>query len=225
MSFDLLAPVYRWLEIICAGEKMHRCRTAFLDEIPPPEKILLLGEGHGRALAECRRRFDAAQITCVDASEKMLYQARRQLQRENLDAYRVEWIQADILAWSPPAKTYDLIVTNFFFDCFRPDQLAQMIPRIASGATPDANWLLADFQIPAAGLKRFRARLILRLLYIFFRLTTCLSASSITKPGPFLRNAGFTLHRRRESEWDLLHTDWWIMDKPTTFTVPKEWVA
>jgi SAM-dependent methyltransferase len=214
MSFDLLAPVYRWMEIICAGEKMHRCRTAFLDEIPPPQKILLLGEGHGRALAECRRRFDGAEITCVDASEKMLEQARRQLRRENLDARRVEWIQADILTWSPPPKTYDLIVTNFFFDCFCPDQLAQMIPGIAAGATSHANWLLADFQIPAAGLKRFRARLILRLLYTFFRLTTRLSANAITKPDPFFQKAGFTLHRRRESEWGLLHTDWWTGTTP-----------
>ncbi len=168
MSFDLLAPVYRWMEIICAGEKMHHCRMAFLDEIPQPKKILLLGEGHGRALAECRRRFADAQTTCVDASEKMLIQARRQLQLENLDASRVEFIHADILNWSPPAQTYDLIITNYFLDCFRPEQLTQIIPKIAASAASNANWLLADFQLPATGFKRIRGWLILRLLYIFF---------------------------------------------------------
>src|SRR5947207_3033135 len=53
MSFDLLAPHYRWMEFLLAGEKLHRGRTAFLDLIPPPEKILLAGEGHGRCLVEC----------------------------------------------------------------------------------------------------------------------------------------------------------------------------
>src|SRR5439155_22241467 len=34
MSFDTLAPHYRWMEFILAGKKLQRCRTAFLDEIP-----------------------------------------------------------------------------------------------------------------------------------------------------------------------------------------------
>ena len=44
MSFDLLAPHYRWMEFILAGEKLQRCRTAFLDELPAARNILLVGE-------------------------------------------------------------------------------------------------------------------------------------------------------------------------------------
>src|SRR6187399_1553649 len=72
MSFDRLAPYYRGMEFICAGEKMQRCRTTFLDQIPATQNILLLGEGHGRCLVECLRRFPRAHITCVDASQRML---------------------------------------------------------------------------------------------------------------------------------------------------------
>ena len=111
--------------------------------------------------------------------------------------------------WLPSSKTYDLIVTNFFLDCFRPEQLAQMIPRIAGISAPDANWLIADFQIPPAVLRRIRTRLIIWMLYVFFRMTTRLAAHKLIKPDSPLEKAGFTLHRRIESEWGLLHSDWW----------------
>jgi ubiquinone/menaquinone biosynthesis C-methylase UbiE len=209
MSFDTLAPHYRWMETILAGDKLHRCRTAFLDEVPPARNILLMGEGHGRSLVECRRRFPDARITCVDASARMLVQARRNLARHKLTADRAEFIHSDVLHWSPPAASSDLIVTNFFLDCFRAEQVAQVISQLATAATPDANWLLADFQIPRAGWKRLRSRLIIRSLYTFFRVMTRLPAKHLTPPDSFLEHAGFTLQRRAESEWGLLHSDWW----------------
>jgi ubiquinone/menaquinone biosynthesis C-methylase UbiE len=203
MGFDTLAPHYRWMEFVLAGEKLQRCRTAFLDEIKAARNILLLGEGHGRCLVECCRRFPGARIVCVDASERMLVQARK------LDAPQVEFIHADILNWSPSGKSFDLIATNFFLDCFRPEQLEHVIAQVAAAATPRANWLLADFQTPPAGLRRIRSRLILWAMYAFFRVLTRLPASKLTAPDAALGRAGFRLHRRIEAEWGLLHSDWW----------------
>jgi ubiquinone/menaquinone biosynthesis C-methylase UbiE len=209
MSFDLLAPYYRWMELLLAGNVMHRSRTAFLDKIPPPRQILLPGEGHGRTLLECRRRFPGARITCVDASNAMLHEARRTLARHHLREAQVQFLQADLLAWVPPAETYDLIITNFVLDCFRPDQLAQIIPRLAASATPEANWLLADFQNPPTGWRGLRARSILTSLYLFFRVTTGLPAQRLTRPDELLQRSGFSLHQRQAQDWGLLHSDWW----------------
>jgi spermidine synthase len=117
----------------------ENCNTAALPSLikyRDQKSILLLGEGHGRGLVECCRRFADAQITCVDASELMIARARRQLVRHNLKSGRVGFIHTDILNWLPSSKTYDLIVTNFFLDCFRPEQLEQMIPGIAGIAAP-----------------------------------------------------------------------------------------
>src|SRR5579862_4048205 len=68
MSFDRLAPHYRWLEIVLAGEKLQHCRTAFLSQIRDAHDVLILGEGNGRFLLECRKTLSSAQITCVDSS-------------------------------------------------------------------------------------------------------------------------------------------------------------
>ena len=209
MSFDLLAPHYRRMEFILAGEKLQRCRTTFLDELPVARNILLLGEGHGRCLVECCCRFPNAHITCVDASAAMLDQARRRLSRHNLNTTRVNFIHADVLDWTPTGANYDLIVTHFFLDCFRADQLAQIIARLGAVTTPDASWLLADFQIATSGLKRIRSRLILWAMYAFFRTITRLPTNKLTAPDSFLRRAGFTLNYRVEAEWGLLHSDWW----------------
>lgn len=216
MSFDTLAPHYRWMEFILAGEKLQRCRTAFLDEIPAARNILLLGEGHGRCLVECCRRFANAQISCLDASKPMLDQAHRRLLRHDLEASPVEYIHADALNWTPTGEPYDLIVTNFFLDCFRADQLEQIISRLAAVTTPGANWLLADFQTPRAGLRRIRSRLMLGTMYAFFRTMTRLPAHKLTMPNPFLERAGFNLIDRVESEWGLLHSDWWRRQKLET---------
>ena len=213
MSFDRLAPWYRWMELLCAGQKLQRGRIAFLGQIPPPRHILLPGEGHGRTLRECRRRFPEARITCVDASAGMIAQSRRQFARHEPATGQIEFIHADLLHWTPPARAYDLIITHYFLDCFRPEQLAQLIPRLAAAATPEANWLLADFQIPPAGLPRWRSQLILWSLYVFFRAVTRLPARRLTPPDAFLQAAGFTRRRRLIMEWGLLHSDWWFKFK------------
>lgn len=59
----------------------------------------------------------------------------------------VEFIHADLLEWDAPTDALDLIVTNFFLDCFPADQLALVISKLGKRATPDAHWLLADFEI------------------------------------------------------------------------------
>ena len=115
----------------------------------------------------------------------MLEQARRRLARYHANSDRVDFIHADALAWQPPSDAYDLIITQFFFDCFPADQLPALVAGLAGGLTEDANWLVADFQIPTHGLKRIRSRLIIWSLYLFFRVMTRLPAKVLTQPDIF----------------------------------------
>ncbi len=204
MSFDRLAPFYRTMELLSAGGKLQECRMAFLGEIPPPRRILLAGEGHGRFLPICAARFPEARITVIDSSAAMLEIARRKVRSGNVD-----FIHGDVLSWEGPSETFDLIFTHFFLDCFPPAELSVVISRLASAATPDANWLIADFQVPDGRAASLRSRIILSLLYTFFRLVTGLSASSLSPPEDDLEKAGFTRHRRITRDWGLLKSEWW----------------
>lgn len=209
MSFDALAPHYRWMELVLAGEKLQRCRTTFLDQISAPENILIWGEGNGRFLLECRRSWRQARIVCADASGRMLQLAKRRLNRKGLETNGIEFLRADVLEWSPPKEEFDLIVTHFFLDCFRAEQLQRIVSTLATAARSSAAWLMADFQTPEFGLQRFRAKVILKTMYLFFRVVTGLPARKLTRPDPFLIDNRFVLRNRRISEWGLLHTDLW----------------
>ena len=210
MSFDRIAPHYHRIERCFAGHALQRCRTAFLAEPEAPARVLILGEGDGRFLAELLRRHPRAEVTCVDASAAMLQLARA---RTGSTA-RVVFVHADILTWKPAAAGYDLVVTHFVLDCFRPEELAAVVGKLATAALPDARWLLSDFRVPAAGPAEFLARGLLRFLYAFFRRAARLCADRLTPPDRFLHAAGFVLRERRLHRWGLLHSDLWIRRGP-----------
>jgi SAM-dependent methyltransferase len=156
-----------------------------------------------------------AEVVSVDSSARMIELSRRRLVRSGLDPGRARFIHADVLA---PASArwdfgdcglFDLVVTHFFLDCFRADQLQRLIPIIADQTSTHAGWLLADFRVPARGLAKARATAILWLAYQFFRIATTLPACRLTPPDPFLQAQGFRLRDRRVCEWGLLHSDFW----------------
>lgn len=204
MSFDRLAPFYRAMEFFAAGGKLQRCRLAYVGEIPIPRKILLAGEGHGKFLPACVRRFPHAEIVVVDISLRMLEIARGQVTSD-----LVTFIHSDILDWDGPCGQFDLIVTNFFLDCFPPDELAAVVEKLDKLAAPDADWLLADFEIAPAGAARWRTRVIVAMLYGFFNIVTGLRTRALTPPDEALEKAGFVRHRRITCEWGLLKSEWW----------------
>lgn len=209
-NFDWLARHYFWMERILAGQKLQRCRAAYLAELPAPGRVLIVGQGHGRFVAALLKKYPGARCTCVDASRRMLDVARKRLEVLGLDATGVEFVHADILDWTPEGAVYDLVVTHFVLDCFRPEQLERVLAVLARAATPDARWLLADFHEPRTGAAKWRARAVLELMYLFFRWATRLPASELTPPDALLARCGFELRERRVYEWGLLHSDLWV---------------
>lgn len=208
MSFDRLAPHYRWMETLLAGTVLQQCRTRWLAEIPLPRRALLAGEGPGRMLEVCGRAWPRCDFTVLDASVGMIKEARRGWHRE-AGATRVNFIAADARDWPAPRGTFDLVVTNFFLDCFGPEDLKRIVGTLGRAAAPDATWLVNDFRLPPAGWRRLRARLVLGLAYGFFGAVTDISARRITAPDESLRAAGFVLQRRDEFNFGLLGADWW----------------
>jgi ubiquinone/menaquinone biosynthesis C-methylase UbiE len=209
MSFDRLAPHYRAMERMLAGPRLQRCRLAWLEKIQQPANILVLGEGHGRFLPELVRRFPDCPITCLDASSAMLMVAQGNLQRLIPQPANIQWVHSDVMKWTAPPSAYDLVVTHFFLDCFTATELDALVTKISASLKPRAEWLLADFHLPVDGVRRMRAKVILWLMYRFFRVATRLSATELVSPAPWLSAQGFMLKQQKTFEWGLLHSQLW----------------
>lgn len=216
VSFDPLARHYDWLEALTAGPRLERMRAAGLDALGGRKRILSMGEGHGRFAAACLARHPQAELTCVDASERMLVRARRRVEAAHgaEAAARITWVCADVLNWQPATgQKFDAIVTCFFLDCFPEATLERVIARLAASATPEAVWINADFAVPGRGWRRWRAQAIHAVMYTFFRAAVGLPARRWTAPDRWLAAQGFRLGARFESEWGLLRTDEWRRGK------------
>jgi len=213
MSFDRLAPHYRWMEAVLAGPRLQRVRTTWIGALTDRRRLLVAGVGHGPALAAVLRAHPQLHITCLDASAGMLRAAQRNAVRAGADRSRLQFIHASLPGWRP-TRQFDAVATHFFLDCFPPEQLRLVVDELAALATPDARWIVSDFTVPARGVRRWRARAVHALMYRFFRVAARLPARRWTNPDPFLEAAGFRLAGRRTSEWGLLQADLWQRTAP-----------
>ena len=211
MSFDLLAPHYRWMEAVLAGDKLQRCRVHWLDSVRHCRRALLVGEGNGRFLEACVDRLPKTQFTIVDASAKMLREAELRWHRAG-GGNRATFVDTTLPGLKLP-QSFDLVVTNCFFDCFNRDQLPTIIEDIANCATDDAIWLATDFTIPQSGWPKWRAKAVLRIAYSFFRITTKIEAKEIYPPDEFLRSCGFEMEQRIDADAGLIYSAMWQRTK------------
>ncbi len=189
------------------GSLLQRARTTWLDGLVDRRGVLSAGEGHGKFASAFVNRFPDAQLTCVEASSRMLERARR---RTSSSGTPVQWNHAALPAWSLPPRSFDAVVTCFFLDCFTREQLRAVVAALAASATDDAAWLVVDFAVPERGIAHGRARAIHAVMYGFFRAATQLPARRLTPPDEFLRGHRFQLAGRREFSWGLLRADLWL---------------
>ncbi len=140
----------------------------------------------------------------------MLAVARRHLEKHNPSAIdQVEWIHASLPDWRPPPATFDLIVTNFFLDCFDGELLERVVDCLAAGSTATGHWILTDFGKPARPLPRLAARACLWGMYRFFRAATRIPARSLESPAPHLHAHGFRKTQTRERLRGFLTSQLW----------------
>lgn len=182
MSFDALAPVYRGLETLVFGNALQRARTEFLPELASCRNVLVVGEGNGRFVHSLAVTNPHIRITCVEQSAEMIRLARCKADVEFVHS-KIENARLE--------RSYDVIVTNFFLDCFTESELPQIVQKLAADAQSSAIWLVAEFT-PAK-----RGKLLVWLMYRFFRVTTRISASRLPNYAPLLEQHGFRCEQRR----------------------------
>ncbi len=205
MSFDRLAPHYRWLETVGFGSVLQKARTRWIETVPRPKRVLTVGEGTGHFLRKFLCVHCDAVVDCVDSSARMLDFARLRIPD---GVNRVRFFEQDILSWAPPG-CYDLVVTNFVLDCFPQHELQLIVRKLAGLASPGAYWLLADFCIPKTSFRRVHAKIWLATLYWFFRTTTEVRTKRLVDPTPELQANGFVCLKRSQWRLGLVKSELW----------------
>ena len=190
-NFDHIARPYRWLEYLTLGRTLESCRLHYLPALRQQKRSLILGDGDGRFLAQLLAQNPYLQADAVDTSAAMLKLLRRRCEAASPNiAPRLQIHHTDALTFSPAqGKKYDLVVTHFFIDCLTQPDLEIFIHRIAPALTPGALWLVSDFRIPS-GPMRLPAKIIVRTLYLAFRILTGLRTTHLPDHATPLTHAG-----------------------------------
>jgi SAM-dependent methyltransferase len=207
-NFNRIARPYRWLEYLTLGTALENCRTHYLPQLLDRRRALVLGDGDGRFLAQLLATNPDLHADAVDTSATMLQLLRQRCEAATPNAAtRLRTHHANALT-IPLEDSYDLVVTHFFLDCLTQPDLDSLITRVNPTITPGALWLISDFRIPN-GLMRLPARLLVRGLYLTFRLLTGLRTTHLPDYATPLTQAGLTRIAHQHRLAGLLTTELW----------------
>jgi SAM-dependent methyltransferase len=208
-NFDRIARPYRWLEYLTLGRALERCRLHFLSQLTGCSHALVLGDGDGRFLARLLAANPSTTAAAVDTSAAMLTLLSN---RCAFASGHVITHHADALTFAlnpqPNSQQYDLIVTHFFLDCLTQPQVDALAHAIAPQLAAPALWLVSDFRIPP-GPMQIPARILVRGLYLSFRLLTGLRPTRLPNHAASLTNVGFTRIAHHHSLFGILTTELW----------------
>jgi SAM-dependent methyltransferase len=212
VNFDPIARPYRWLEYLTLGRTLERCRLHYLPNLLQQKRAIIFGDGDGRFLAQLLAQNRHLHADAVDTSATMLkLQGRRCRAADPNIASRLQIHHINALNFSPLSgekEKYDLVVTHFFLDCLTQTDLESLIHRISPSLAPGAIWLLSDFRVPS-GPMRLPAKLVIRTLYLAFRILTGLRTTHLPDHATPLARAGLIRVAYHHRLAGLLTTEIW----------------
>jgi tRNA (cmo5U34)-methyltransferase len=178
-GYDKLAPVYDRLAVFFVGKQIQQAQLKWLSYLSDRKKLLILGGGTGWMLPAVFQINPNLVIHYVDASAKMIAQAKAKAQSPLIQF--TKGTETDI-----PDRDYDAVLTHFYLDLFSDDQLPNLIAKLKMRLTNNALWLVTDFETHTMHCNVLR----FGLMYLFFRMMTGLKTQALPKWYNTLTNAG-----------------------------------
>ncbi len=195
------------MEYVSFGNALLETRCRYLEDCRNAKRVLLMGEGDGRFLQRLMEINSAAIFDYVDVSETMLALARHRCGNQRVRFHKLNPVTDEL-----PSTGYDLIVTHFFLDCLRDEEVQQLVAKIAASSA-EAQWLISEFAVPAHGWRRLRAQLWVGSLYEAFRMLTGLRVRQLPDYPSAFAFAGFHCTRSHTSSAGLLKSELWQRPK------------
>jgi len=210
MNCDGIAPYYETVEHFTFLRHLERRRFAFIGEARKARKAIVCGGGDGRFLARLLRGNAWVQVDIVEMSFSMIELTEKRVAGMG-PSYRerVRFRHGDIRTIDLANGWYDLIVTNFFLDCFFKPELQCVVNRLASCGTPETKWIVSDFKEAHSALGRVWTQWVIAGLYAAFWATTGLRGIRLPQYRAALANAGYSVRFEEEALGGLLYSSVW----------------
>jgi ubiquinone/menaquinone biosynthesis C-methylase UbiE len=165
-NYDKIAFSYDFIRKMILGNTIVDAQVCLLKFIPANSRILIVGGGTGWILNEIAKIHSAGLIIdYVESSAKMITLSTKVDHGSNV----INFIQLPVESYTATDK-YDIILTPFLFDNFKMEKISQVFTKLDSYLKKEGGWLYADF-VYNENDGRLWQRLLLKMMYIFFRIT------------------------------------------------------
>lgn len=173
-NYDKVANVYDLLSRMVFGNSIVKAQVCMLPFVNAGGKILIVGGGTGWILEEIAQKYrEGLQIDYVEASAKMIDLSKK----KNIGKNEVKFIKMPIEDWHAE-YSYDIIITPFFFDNFDAPQIDFIFSKLHKTLNAKGFWLYADFTNEEEK-SRYWQKIILCIMYFFFRVTCGIEAKKL----------------------------------------------
>ncbi|TRX53673.1 methyltransferase [Fulvivirga sp. M361] len=180
-DFDFVAPFYDLLARIVFGDALKRSQCYFLNAIKEGDAVLIIGGGTGGILMGLDRLNVPVNVTYVEHSAKML-KISKQHQLKHIEVKFIHGTEANI-----PKASYDVVITAFFLDVFNAQKLPVIMDQIHQNLTFSGRWLQTDF----VKTSKVWQRIMIRAMYLFFRLATGMEGRRLLNFDEYFDNLGY----------------------------------
>ena len=177
-DFDFIAPFYDRLAKLIFGRALLRAQLTHLSELKEKDQVLIVGGGAGELLEHIPF---CTSIDFVEKSKRMIRRAKKRLVDRP-----VNFILEDFLSFESDKK-YDVIICPFFLDCFEEQNLKLTINKCKKLLKKEGVLIVSDFE------EKYSNKFLLRIMHLFFRVTSRLESNKLKPINDFVVSEGFQL--------------------------------
>lgn len=197
-GYNLLAASYDWIARAVYGKALRRAQSCFLAELPGSARVFVLGGGSGWFLEALMRQAQPQTVVYVELSSEMLRRSQVRLQRNLPEAiHNVQFIEGraeEAVQWGE----FDVIVTHCLLDMYTQPGLQALVTTLSSSLKADGAWYFSDFFIVERGWMRPVSRVMIWLMYRFFRFVCRIEARRLPDFEMAFRGIGFAAMATKE---------------------------
>jgi ubiquinone/menaquinone biosynthesis C-methylase UbiE len=209
-NFDGVASSYLFLETITFGNQLQKCRTSMISHLTNSKQVLVLGEGNGRFLEAFCKVNPLAEILVIDESPRMLDLAKRRIANANPPINnQIKFRCANVFEILPLSGTFDLIVCNFFLDCFTSSEIGHLLGLFRQMILESGLLVVGDFRKPDSIFGKFIGEFILKIMHVFFEKTAGISATELTDLHAMLLERSFQKAVEKKLFFGFLNSSIW----------------